>query len=354
MSSPFLPLRKSEIDGGRALIMRLSMSGRGIWLFAAIMPQTVAGMAISRPMPTALLAGPAGSVTAPRSSTTMQYGGQQQGGYGGQQGGYGGQQGGQQGYGGQQGGQQGYGGQQGGQQQGYGGQQGGQQQGYGQQQGGQQGYGGQQGGQQGYGGQQGGGGGSGEPWRVVGVSGFTGSYTIRPLEQQSMGRYDMQIGSPYVSRMQCAIQVSADGSAILQSIGKRTTGWRQPGGYWSWIQKDQMVPLTSGDQVCLDQSNPEGAVFACEQGGGGQQQGGYGQQQGQQQSGYGQQQGGQQQQGGYGQQQGQQQGGYGQQQGGQQQGGQLPYGWVELADPSSGQVYYSNQQTGQVQWERPQ
>ena len=260
----------------------------------------------------------------------MQYGGQQQGGYGGQQGGYGGQQGGQQGYGGQQGGQQGYGGQQGGQQQGYGGQQGGQQQGYGQQQGGQQGYGGQQGGQQGYGGQQGGGGGSGEPWRVVGVSGFTGSYTIRPLEQQSMGRYDMQIGSPYVSRMQCAIQVSADGSAILQSIGKRTTGWRQPGGYWSWIQKDQMVPLTSGDQVCLDQSNPEGAVFACEQGGGGQQQGGYGQQQGQQQS------------------------GYGQQQGGQQQGGQLPYGWVELADPSSGQVYYSNQQTGQVQWERPQ
>ena len=300
--------------------MRLSMSGRGIWLFAATMPQTVAGMAISRPMPTALLAGPAGSVTAPRSSTTMQYGGQQQGGYGGQQGGYGGQQGGQQGYGGQQGGQQGYGGQQGGQQQGYGGQQGGQQQGYGQ----------QQGGQQGYGGQQGGGGGSGEPWRVVGVSGFTGSYTIRPLEQQSMGRYDMQIGSPYVSRMQCAIQVSADGSAILQSIGKRTTGWRQPGGYWSWIQKDQMVPLTSGDQVCLDQSNPEGAVFACEQGGGGQQQGGYGQQQGQQQS------------------------GYGQQQGGQQQGGQLPYGWVELADPSSGQVYYSNQQTGQVQWERPQ
>ena len=323
--------------------MRLSIVGRGIWLtFAATMPRTAAGVAMSRAMPSALLAGPAGSVTPRRSSTTMQYGGQQQGGYGGQQGG---QQG---GYGGQQqGGQQGYGGQQGGQQQGYGGQQGGQQQagGYGQQQSGQQagGYGQQQGGQQqGYGGQQGGGGGTGEPWRVVGMAGFTGSYTIRPLEQQSMGRYDMQIGSPYVSRMQCAIQVSADGSATLQSTGKRTTGWRQPGGYWSWIQKDQMVPLSSGDQVCLDQSNPEGAVFSCEQGGGGQQQGGYGQQQGQQQGGYG-----QQQQGGYGQQQGQQQGG-------QQQGGQLPYGWEELSDPSSGQVYYSNQQTGAVQWERPQ
>ena len=47
---------------------------------------------------------------------------------------------------------------------------------------------------------------------------------------------------------------------------------------------------------------------------------------------------------------------YGQQQGygQQQQGGQLPYGWEQLTDPSSGQAYYSNQQTGQVQWERPQ
>ena len=272
------------------------MVGRGIWLtFAATAPQTVVGVAISRPMPTALLAG-ARSV-ALRCSTTMQYGGygdQQQGGWGGQQqGGYGGQQGGSD----QQGGY-------GGQQDGYGGQQG-----YGQQ----QGYGGQQGGW--------GGGGNGEPWRVVGVNGFTGSYTIKPLEQQSCGRYDMQIGSPYVSRMQCTIQVSADGSATLQSIGKRTTGWRKPGGYWTWVQKNERVPLTSGDQVALDQSNPEASVFACEQGGAGQQAGGFGQQQG-----------------------------YGQ----QQQGGQLPYGWEALTDPSSGQVYYSNQQTGQVQWERPQ
>ena len=63
------------------------------------------------------------------------------------------------------------------------------------------------------------------------------------------------------------------------------------------------------------------------------------------------------QQGGYEQQDGYaQQGGY-QQQGGPVQQGQpyeLPYPWEQLADPSSGQVYYSNPQTGEASWDPPQ
>ena len=45
------------------------------------------------------------------------------------------------------------------------------------------------------------------------------------------------------------------------------------------------------------------------------------------------------------------------QQAGYEQQGQpyeLPYPWEQLADPSSGQVYYSNPQTGEASWDPPQ
>jgi protein transport protein SEC31 len=32
----------------------------------------------------------------------------------------------------------------------------------------------------------------------------------------------------------------------------------------------------------------------------------------------------------------------------------LPEGWMELQDPTSGQIYYANQSTGEVTWDRPQ
>ena len=112
---------------------------------------------------------------------------------------------------------------------------------------------------------------------------------------------------PTVSRSQCKVNLYADGTAVLTSHGScAPTLVRAQGGAWIAIYADQTHYLTSGDQISLDASNPEGAVFTCqnEAGGADQQQG--------QQGGYGQQQGG------YGQ---QQQGGYGQQQGYPQQGG---------------------------------
>ena len=77
---------------------------------------------------------------------------------------------------------------------------------------------------------------------------------------------------------------------------------RNQGGAWIPIYAGQSHYLTSGDQISLDASNPEGAVFTCQnEAGGADPHQGYGMQQ----QGYGMQQG-------YGQQQGYpQQGGYG-------------------------------------------
>ena len=292
------------------------------------------------------------------------FGAPQQGGFGApQQGGYGQQQQGgypQQSYPPQNYPQQSYPGQQQGQQQqGYPGQQ-------------QQGYPGQQ--QQGGGGQPGFG--SQGAWNVIFPNGAQS--TVRYGSQLTLGRYDLPMQNPFVSREQCVVVMGADGAATVTSRGKKPTGVRpRYGGPWKWLYERQEHVLSEGDQIAVDQQNPEGAIFSCTTGSGAgmggppgmggmqqpgmggmqqpgmggmqqhgmgqqqpggypgqQQQGGYpGQQQqggypGQQQGGFGTpQQGGfgTPQQGGYGQQQQQQQGGYpGQQQGGyggQQQGG---------------------------------
>ena len=229
---------------------------------------------------------------SPRSSTKMQYGG----GYGGQQGGYGAPQ-----------------------------------QGYGQPQ--QGGYGAPQ--QGGYGAPQQGGGQA--VWRIqpiMGVGGHTRFQAFGPeyanaFQKYSMipyslcfpgddfvlGRWNMMQPSPYVSRQQVVVNLLPDGNAILYSTGKPATGIRQNGGQWNWLYNGQQHYIQHGDQVSLDQNNPEGAVFQFENAAMGGGQMGYGQQQ----QGYGQQQGG------YGQGYGQQQGGYGQQGGYPQQGGYQQY-----------------------------
>jgi len=213
-----------------------------------------------------------------------------------------------------------------GQQQGYAGQQQGydQQQGYGAQQ---QGYGAQQ---QGYGSQA--------LWRLYAANGvcghnqFSGAvsavnkdrfgsvaqkygqlpYTLVANDERILSKWNMVNNQvPTVSRSQCKVNLYADGTAVLTSHGScAPTLVRAQGGAWIAIYADQTHYLTSGDQISLDASNPEGAVFTCQNEAGGAD-GGADQQQGQQ-GGYGQQQGG------YGQ---QQQGGYGQQQGYPQQGG---------------------------------
>ena len=139
-----------------------------------------------------------------------------------------------------------------------------------------------------------------------------------------------------VSRIQAIVKCSNDG-AVLSSEGRGPTLWRMPGGQWNALYRGGTHLLNDGDQISLDCYDPEAAVFMC------LREGGYAQQQQDQQYGYA-----QQQQGGYD----QQQGGYQQQD--QQSQRQLPYGWEQLMDQNSGHVYYSNSQTGQTQWEPPQ
>jgi len=184
-----------------------------------------------------------------------------------------------------------------------------QQQGYGQQQGydQQQGY-GQQGGYQQ---QQGYGGGSQALWSIHAFSGvmghnkFSGAvselnkdrfrsvcekygqlpYTLIGGDERILCRWNI-VNDPgtSVSRSQCKVSLYPDGTAVLTSMGSCSpTLWRSQGGPWNALYKDQTQVLTSGDQVGLDANNPESAVFTCQneavamqQGGGYQQQGGYG------------------------------------------------------------------------------
>ena len=159
-------------------------------------------------------------------------------------------------------------------------------------------------------------------WRVAGSSGSHSRYNLRKHDVQVLSRYNMLKQRLTVSRKQCLVSCLADGTATLSSIGRAPTLWRERDGPWCSVGKGEKLTLTDGDCIALDCNNPEGATFECQQKGpgpGSYQQGGYAQQ---------------------GEQQGQQQ-------------GQLPYPWEQLAD-QNGQVYYSNPQTGESQWDPPQ
>ena len=176
-----------------------------------------------------------------------------------------------------------------------------------------------------------------------------------------------------VSRKQGVVHCLADGAATLTSEGKGPTLWRELGGPWCALQRGGAVYLSEGDQVSLDVSDPEAAVFTCylcacqsnlctcpaspryQQGdawacskavhpattmGGASTSNADEQQCGAaQQDGY-------EQQGGY------QQGGPPQQQGQPYSLYELPHPWEQLAD-QNGAVYYSNPQTGEASWDPP-
>ena len=112
--------------------------------------------------------------------------------------------------------------------------------------------------------------------------------------------------------MQAIVQIHG-GTAFLSSCGRGPTLWRARGQPWVSIENGDQVPLTNGDEVSLDCNAPEAVIFTCEEEGNMQQQDGYA----------------------------------------HQAQPQLPYPWEQLVDPN-GNAYYSNAQTGQVQWEPPQ
>ena len=105
-------------------------------------------------------------------------------------------------------------------------------------------------------------------------------YALIANEDRILSKWNMVFPVDTVSRSQAKITVYPDGNALLTSNGScAPTLMRQQGGQWEYLYEGQMQWLTNGCQVSLDASNPEGAVFTCQQEMG-QQQGGFGQQQG--------------------------------------------------------------------------
>ena len=118
-------------------------------------------------------------------------------------------------------------------------------------------------------------------WHVVSASGcfpwvdkrwtdtprFAGRYALRNGEEAVLGRYDVSEKKPtrpWVSRMQCLVQISPDGTATLASKGKPMTGWRErEGDPWYWMSDGESICLNPGNQVSLDYKDPEGTVFNC-------------------------------------------------------------------------------------------
>ena len=134
-------------------------------------------------------------------------------------------------------------------------------------------------------------------------------YEMRNGDVQVLSRFSMLTQKLTVSRVQAIVQIH-DGIATLSSCGRDSTLWRGRGLPWVALNKGDQAPLTDGDQVSLDCKDPEAAVYTCEE--------------------------------------------PAQEQGALQQDtyAQLPYPWEQLAD-QEGNVYYSNTQTGESQWEPP-
>lgn len=128
-------------------------------------------------------------------------------------------------------------------------------------------------------------------WRIDGFSSVTGhhqncrtredaeKYAVLPYlvpggTETVLGRWNMMMPSPYVSRVQALVRVAHDGTPLLVSCGRAATLWRRgSGGPWNGLVQGSTHFLASGDQVSLSIANPEGAVLTCVQ-----LQGGYAEQ----------------------------------------------------------------------------
>ena len=111
------------------------------------------------------------------------------------------------------------------------------------------------------GGGGGGGGGGQHVWRVHPTAGVYSQYIVRSCEEQVLGRFDMIEQSVYVSRQQCLVRVAADGTATLVSIGRPPTLFRAYGAAPWYVRRQSEHVLSDGEQISLDVSYPESAVF---------------------------------------------------------------------------------------------
>jgi len=120
-------------------------------------------------------------------------------------------------------------------------------------------------------------------WRVVPTVGVTkyrmptpcSEYRVGCGEEQVLGRYDMAEQSLYVSREQAIVRVDANGAALLVSVGKPPTLYREaPGTPWQclWAKQsfgfDESHVLSDGNQIGLDIREPDSVIFTirCEEG----------------------------------------------------------------------------------------
>ena len=114
-------------------------------------------------------------------------------------------------------------------------------------------------------------------WHFAPTWGVHAQYTVRNGEEQILGRFDMIEEKSTVSRMQCVVQVAADGTATIASLGKRPTGLRaREGAPWYGLEADttrqNVHVLKHGEQIALDidsgesfgwQGTPYTAVYTC-------------------------------------------------------------------------------------------
>ena len=100
-------------------------------------------------------------------------------------------------------------------------------------------------------------------WYVFPAFGVCSEYSVRTGEQQVLGCYDLLESKPAVAEVQCVLQVAADGTATLVSLGHRPTGLRaHQGAPWYGLKRDATHVLAHGEQIALDDERT--AVFTCQ------------------------------------------------------------------------------------------